>query len=340
MTSQAHSPKSEGVAEGPLVTVVMCVYNAGEYLRPSLLSIIDQTYRNLDILVIDDGSTDGCFSSVQDLLVDKRIRVIHQANSTKPVAMNRALDQARGEFYAIQDADDISYPTRIERQVRALLDQPRLAAVFCGNELIINGSFMAPAFASKSEDDCQSEISTFRMPALDPTGMFRMSLVGHMRFEPSLQVAETYDYILRIGEVHPMIVLGECLYAYRVLPDSLTRRAPMWRKQFEVEAFRRACERRGLRFEQEGANEDRGYGLRQSHNSLSDNNIAAHFMRSVLDWRRSNHRLSALKTGWQCACLHPADPHYYKALVYALISPSVVNRLRRYVLANPLGTTK
>src|SRR4051794_9056119 len=68
MMSQAHPPKAERVAEGPLVTVVMCVYNAGKYFRPSLLSIIDQTYKNLDILIIDDGSTDGCFSSVQDLL--------------------------------------------------------------------------------------------------------------------------------------------------------------------------------------------------------------------------------------------------------------------------------
>jgi glycosyltransferase involved in cell wall biosynthesis len=338
MMPQAHPPKADGVAEGPLVTVVMCVYNAGRYLRPSLLSIIDQTYKNLDILIIDDGSTDGCFGSIQDLLVDERVRVIHQANSGKPVAVNRALDRIRGEFFAIQDADDISHPTRIERQVRALLNNPHLAAVFCGNELIINGRFMAPVFAPKSEDDCQSEIRAFQLPALDPTGMFRISLVGHMRFEPSLKVAETCDYIWRIGEVHPMIVLGECLYAYRILPNSLTRSAPMRRKQFELEAFRRACERRGLRFEQEC--EDTGCGYRRSRNSLLDNNIAAHFIRSVLDWRRSNRRLSALRTGWQCACLHPADPYYYKALVYALISPSIVRRLRRAFLPHPLETAK
>lgn len=335
MKSQARRPNAEGGAEGPLVTVVTCVYNAGEYLRPSLLSIIDQTYTNLDILIIDDGSTDGCFDSVQDLLADERVRVIHQANASKPVAINRALDQIRGEYYAIQDADDISYPTRIERQVRALLNGLHLAAVFCGNELIIDGRAMAPVFAPKGEDDCHSEIRAFRMPALDPTGMFRMSLIGHLRFEPSLQVAETYDYILRIGEEHPMIVLGECLYAYRILPNSLTRRAPAWRKRFESEAFRRACERRGLRFEPEC--EDRGH---RSRNSLLDNNIAAHFIRSVLDLRRSNHRLSALRTGWQCASLHPADPHYYKALAYALIPPGVTSRLRRDFLAIPLETTK
>jgi glycosyltransferase involved in cell wall biosynthesis len=330
--------KSSGVPEGPLVTILMSVYNAGEYLRPSLLSIIDQTYWNLDILIIDDGSTDGCFESVQDLLADERVRVIHQENATKPVAFNRALDQIRGEFYAIQDADDISYPTRIEKQVGALISKPHLAAVFCGNELIINGRFMAPVFAPKSEDVCRAEISAFRMPAHDPTGMFRVSLVGHMRYEPSLQVCETFDYILRIGELHPMIVLGESLYAYRILPNSLTRRAPIRRQQFAAEAFRRACDRRGLRFEQ--ISEDRSCADRLSHNSLHDNNIAAHFMTSVLDLRRANRRLAALRTGWQCACLHPADPHYCKALVYALISSRVASRLRRGFLAVPLEAKK
>ena len=124
-----------GIPEAPLVTIVMCVYNAGEYLRPSLLSVVGQTYRNLDILIVDDGSTDGCFESIQDLLSDVRIRITRQANAGKPVAFNRALDMIRGEFYAIQDADDISHPDRIEKQVRAFLDKPELAAVFCGNSL-------------------------------------------------------------------------------------------------------------------------------------------------------------------------------------------------------------
>ncbi len=311
----------------PLVTIVMCVYNAGEYLRPSLLSIIGQTYKNLDILIIDDGSTDGCFDSVQDLLTDSRIRVFHQANSTRPVALNRALDLVLGDFYAIQDADDISYPERIKKQVYAMLNQPQLAVVFCGNELIINGRCMAPVFASKTEAECKREIAGFRMPALDPTGMFRMSLVGDIRYEASLPFVEAFDYILRIGEQYPMMVLGECFYGYRVLPNSVTRRDPMRRERFVVEALRRACTRRGLEYDQvfrEGAQ-----AKHRSQNSIMDNNIAAHFISSVLDQRQVRRRLAALRTGWDCVCLHPMDSHYYKALVYALVSPSVVGYLRR-----------
>ena len=110
----------------PLVTVIICVYNAGEFFRPSLASILKQTYTKLDIIVIDDGSTDGCIESASDLLADSRVRLFRQANATKPVALNRALDEFRGEFYAIHDADDISYPTRIEKQLARLLRQPGL----------------------------------------------------------------------------------------------------------------------------------------------------------------------------------------------------------------------
>jgi len=102
--------------------------------------------------------------------------------------------------------------------------QARLAAVFCGTSYSLTEIHGASGLRRKARTTASLRLEDFRMPALDPTGMFRMSFVGHMRFEPSLTVAETYDYILRIGEVHPMIVLGECLYAYRILPNSLTRR--------------------------------------------------------------------------------------------------------------------
>src|SRR5215213_10211002 len=82
----------------PLVSVVTCVYNAGEYLQPAVLSIVNQTYRNLDIIIVDDGSTDGCLDTITDLLDDERIRVLRQANATRPVALNRALGLVRGEF--------------------------------------------------------------------------------------------------------------------------------------------------------------------------------------------------------------------------------------------------
>src|SRR5262245_43772835 len=97
----------------PLISVIMPVYNAGEYLRPAVESILAQSYRNWELIIIDDGSTDGCLARLDDVR-DPRIQRFSQENAGKPVAMNRGLTVARGAFYALQDADDLSHPSRLE----------------------------------------------------------------------------------------------------------------------------------------------------------------------------------------------------------------------------------
>jgi len=329
---QAQFSAIDGSAGGgsPLVSIVTCVYNAGEYLRPSILSIVNQTYRNLDIIIVDDGSTDGCLDTITDLLADRRIRVFRQANATRPVALNRALDQVQGEFYATQDADDISNPTRIQKQLEAILSRPELAAVYCGYWLLVSGKCIAPQLASKGETECKADIDALRIPAHDATGMFRMSIIGNMRYDSSLPFVEAVDYMLRIGESHPMMVLGDCLYEYRWHPNSLTQSDPHRVDRMVTRMLELACERRGQSYSRTfRQGRHRKY---RSHNSLKDNGIAAVFVESVLSQRQTNRRWGAVKTGLQCARLHPFDPYYYKALIYA----SIPARLLRFIRSKRL----
>src|SRR5688572_5582249 len=86
----------------PLVSVIICTYNAGNYLRDSITSVLSQTHRNLEILIVDDGSTDGSVEAAHDAINDERVRWLRQDNAGKPVALNRALNEVRGEYYAIQ----------------------------------------------------------------------------------------------------------------------------------------------------------------------------------------------------------------------------------------------
>ena len=320
-----HGSPLQTSSVAPLVTVIICVYNAGEYFRPSLGSVLGQTHSNLDILVVDDGSTDGCIESASDLLSDSRVRLFRQVNATKPVALNRALEESHGEFYAIHDADDISHPARIEKQLAVLLENPNLAAVYCGNELIIGRRVVAPVFAAKSEEECREAIESFRMPAHDPTGMYRMALVGNMRYGASLQGAEGLDYILRVGERYPMIVIGECLYQYRIVNTSVTRGDPIRRLQAVEEALMLARTRRGF---SDAIVTSKKPGWR-SKNAFKDNYVAVHFIESVRCLRRSNLRLAALKVGLACARLQPFDLDYYRALFYAIAPSSLVSVLRR-----------
>jgi glycosyltransferase involved in cell wall biosynthesis len=310
-----------------LVSILIPVYNAGAFLRPSVESILSQTYSNLEILVIDDGSTDGCMDTIADIK-DRRVRTLSQQNSGRASALNHGLDELHGEFYAIHDADDISYPQRIERQVKRMLENPAPAAVFTGHDIIIGGQRLAPRFATKSVAQCHRENDQFRMPAHDPTAMFRLSMVRDIRYEPTLKVGAGLDYILRVGELYPMTVLGECLYSYRIHLNSTTRQDPNLREEMVREVLRRACKRRGVDFTRQfqfGSDPAVKLSYREQETGL-----VPHFMESVLDLRRAGRDWDSLRTAVACLRLHPIDPYYYKPLCYFLAPLELIECYRSW----------
>lgn len=310
----------------PLVSIIMCAYNPGEYLIPAVQSALAQTYERIELLVIDDGSTDGSVEAARQKFDDERIRWFRQANAGKPASMNFAIEQAHGEFYALQDADDLSHPTRIAALVEAMQAEPECAAMFSGHELILDGRHVAPTSRAKSSADCRGEIERMRMPAHDPTAMYRLSMVRDLRYEPDLRQGEGYDYILRVGEQFPVQVLGQCLYSYRVHWSSLTRSDPDGRQQFVWEVIRRACKRRSVDFDEWFASRPKRRA--QSKKSQRDNGLAAHFLISVQDQQNRGERLAAIRTGLQCARLHPFDWQYLKAALYAFSPAWVRSRVK------------
>jgi hypothetical protein len=232
----------------------------------------------------------------------------------------------QGEFFEIQDADDICDPTRIETQLRAILASPELAAVYCSFWLFSNGKCLAPLFTSKGHAECKADIDALRIPAHDATGLYRMSMVGKMRFDPSLPIVYAFDYVLRVGENYPIVVLGDCLYGYRWHPSSITQSDPHRRDRMTAKMLEQACERRGQPYI--GTSLDRRRRRFRSRNSLIDNNIVSVFVMSVLSQRQTNRRWGAVRTGYYCALLHPLDPYYYKALIYAVVPARLLHFIR------------
>ena len=106
----------------PLISVIVPVYNVKDYLDECLKSIVNQSYTQLEILVVDDGSTDGS-SALCDQWAeqDQRIKVIHQANGGLSAARNTALDVMRGEMVTMVDSDDVLRPTAIMVMKEALV---------------------------------------------------------------------------------------------------------------------------------------------------------------------------------------------------------------------------
>ncbi|MEM7233697.1 MAG: glycosyltransferase family 2 protein [Planctomycetota bacterium] len=304
----------------PLVSALVCTYNGGEYLRASIGSLLAQTHESLEVIVVDDGSTDGSVDPIE-AENDPRVQVLRQENAGKSVAMNYGLSVAKGEFYFLHDADDLSYPRRVERQLARLQEKPELAGVFCGYDLVVGERQLAPRFRPKTVAECADDIEGLRMPGHDPTIMFRRALVDDFEYCPELRVGQGFDHILRVGEKHPLEVLGECLYSYRVHPESNTRKDPSRRERFVQMVRARAFERRGI--ESEAATTPQ-----RVSKDRADNGLAAHFMESVTDLRGDGRRWEAIRTGLYCSKLGLLDFHYQKAFLCAVLPKSILAKLR------------
>ncbi len=101
----------------PLVSVIIPTYNAAPYLPEAVSSALAQTYKNIEVVIVDDGSTDRTKEALRDYLSDNRVRYISEPHKGLPAARNTAIRNSRGEYVALLDADDIFLPEKIERQV-------------------------------------------------------------------------------------------------------------------------------------------------------------------------------------------------------------------------------
>jgi glycosyltransferase involved in cell wall biosynthesis len=106
------------MAADPLVTVVIPTYNRAHVIGRTIADVFNQTYKNLQLVIVDDGSTDNTTEVLTKF--DGRVEVVRQANGGAASARNRGIREARGEIIAFQDSDDEWHPTKIERQVRLL----------------------------------------------------------------------------------------------------------------------------------------------------------------------------------------------------------------------------
>lgn len=124
----------------PLVSVMMPAYNAAEFLPAAILSMQEQTYKDWELIVVDDGSTDDTYDlALIRSFDDDRIRVIESPHAGCPTARNIAVEASNGELIARLDADDVHSKDRLEKQVEFLLSEPKLDIVTCGYSWLKGG---------------------------------------------------------------------------------------------------------------------------------------------------------------------------------------------------------
>jgi glycosyltransferase involved in cell wall biosynthesis len=206
----------------PLVSVIIPAYNAVRYLDEAMDSVLAQTMDDLELIVVDDGSTDATAATVR-ARTDPRIRLVEKENrGTVADARNAGIAAARAELLAFLDSDDVWVPSKLARQMALFDEHPELALVYCGyaitdhrlrvktviwpdeqdprfrNWLLLQGNGIAP-----------SSTSMIRRAVLDRVGGYRLEL----------SVSEDVDLAERIASTHAVAAVDACLTGYRTHPS-------------------------------------------------------------------------------------------------------------------------
>ena len=237
-------------AGSPAVSVVMSVYNGQRHVAEAIESILGQTFTGFEFIVINDGSTDRS----GDILAgygDPRLRIVTQANQGLTRSLNRALGLSRGRYVARMDADDVSLPTRLERQVGWLDGHPRLGALGTAVSVIDDRGETVPE-EGQLETITGSDAVAQRLIAghnalIHGSVMMRHEAVERAGgYREAFEYSQDYDLWLRIIEHYDVDNLPQVLYYRRASVGSTTALAVLRHKQYHALALECArCRRTG-----------------------------------------------------------------------------------------------
>lgn len=268
----------------PKVSVVIPAYNAMAYLPETVESVLRQTFTDYEVLIVDDGSSDQILSWVSQV-TDPRVKLISQQNQGVSVARNTGIAQAQGEYVAFLDADDLWEPTKLEKQVRCLEDNPAVGLVYTWTALIDQwGKPTSRVWISHIEGNVWEQIVVEDMISNGSSPMVRRSCFETAGvFDPNLISSEDRDMWTRIAARYPFAVVKEILTFYRRHPGNTTNK-----RQKMIQDLRQVIEKTFQSAPLELLYlRNRSYGvmnLCQAWNSIDERNYkeALHFQRQAI----------------------------------------------------------
>jgi glycosyltransferase involved in cell wall biosynthesis len=239
--------RSQGVLTNKLVSIVVPAFNAADTIHETVVSALNQTYRNIEIIIVDDGSSDFTKSVATALMRgDSRVRYIYKQNGGVASARNRGIADAQGDFIATLDADDLWHPTKLERQLdRFEASGPETALVYAWCCWIDDdGNVTGSAPPIRQEGSILAQMCLGNVVISGSNALIRReALVGAGGFDESLrsrggQGCEDWKLYLQIAERHEIAVVPEYLIGYRISPGSMSddfRQMMRSRRMVEIE---------------------------------------------------------------------------------------------------------
>ena len=212
----------------PLVSIILPCYNAERFLSEALASVLAQTYAQLEVVAVDDGSDDGTAEVLRQAAIrDNRLRVlVNERNLGIIRTLNRAVAETKGEFIARMDADDTVGPDRIERQVEVLRTRPEIGVV--GSAVVMtdeNGRAVGTVPVRCTHQSAAPFLSLFAVPVMHATLMARSEVMRAFpyRASPECLHAEDYDLLTRmLASGVQMVNTNAALYRKRTHPAGVS----------------------------------------------------------------------------------------------------------------------
>ena len=197
----------------------MAVYNGKKHLREAIESILNQTFTNFEFIIVNDCSTDSSLEIIQSY-EDERIKVINnERNIGLTKSLNKGIKQARGEYIARQDADDISLPNRFEKQLKYFEEHPKTALL--GTSIYVideNGNILEKRIASPSPNKTLLKGNRFTHGSL----MFKRSVINELgQYNELFKYSQDYELCLRISKYYEVKNLEAPLYKLRFHSSSI-----------------------------------------------------------------------------------------------------------------------
>jgi len=209
----------------PLISVAMSVFNGADFLAEAVESILSQSFRDFEFVIVDDGSSDETAEILEGYQrKDRRIRVWRQGNKGLIASLNRACALAQGKFVARMDADDIALSDRLERQVAFMQEHPDIAVVGGAIELIDSaGKSFGFEYPPQTDQEIKRALLRGDCPFSHPTVMMRAEVVASLSgYRPIVLDAEDFDLWSRIADGHKLANLTVPVLKYRRHPKQIS----------------------------------------------------------------------------------------------------------------------
>lgn len=211
----------------PLVSVVMAAYNSERFIGEAIESILDQSYDNFELIIVNDCSKDNTWNIIKSYSkTDRRIKIFqNKKNLGGCKTLNKGMLLGKGKYLAVMDNDDISYSRRLEKQVNLLEKNPKIGIVGGGIEIIDeNGTIQSKRKYHLKDSEIRKHLFHFS-PFAHPLIMVRRSVLEQVGYHDcEYAPADDYELYFRIGKVSKFANIKDVIFKYRVVSGSMTQR--------------------------------------------------------------------------------------------------------------------